>query len=816
MSNQVSGSALSSVPHLQEPNLVQTVPEDVQRTPLAPASFSVSARVAMQLGRESISSSNTAIIELVKNAYDADAEVVSIWFAGLGTPTARMVIEDNGHGMTESELRQHWLCIGTDNKQQAGKSSSKKRIQTGEKGLGRLGLDRLCRRTILQSVRYREPEPGEPAEMFPQVKSGAIELDIFWDRYQAAGQRLETIEHKVTALEHLNFDPVTLEPRPFLKGTRLILEGLKDDWSRERLRELCDELSLLLSPFGRPEDFKIELNSGCGWDDVDGQVHPPVSLLDLANWKVEATIEPIVVRDSSGHERVADERVRICMTSAQHERAYLPPAVLWSDFTRHKGQTAEPTQRLSGCGPLKFEFHVFIRDADELAKSGSGLSEIRDFLLSNRGIRIYRDGFRVKPFGDPAGEYDWLTLSLRRATNPAAISRANWKVAYHQVVGAVFISRLVNPSLIDQTNREGLVEGKAFDDLRLFASKVIQYFEGRAHEDSEKQKPPPEKEPAPEKPSLDTAADVLDEIEAAVRQLKPPAQAPLGPEPTKVIEAAVPRALAALGQAQREIEDERRRNEESLEALREEMVVLTSLASLGIMTASFGHERVNDATEVLNDAARLRKHIDNPQGSLFSKEERLQMLDHLLAGAQRVDTFARFALDHIRPWKRQKEPVRLRKVVERTLTAFDELLCGRFGAKVEPDLAGGADHAVPGWEAGWESVLVNLISNASWALSTKRAEQRRIRVALHVEGSEVVLTFEDSGIGLEAGTEEDIFRPGVSTKRDDRGRQIGTGMGLTIVRSFVTMNRGTIRASASPALSGARFEIRVPRVNVPE
>jgi C4-dicarboxylate-specific signal transduction histidine kinase len=192
------------------------------------------------------------------------------------------------------------------------------------------------------------------------------------------------------------------------------------------------------------------------------------------------------------------------------------------------------------------------------------------------------------------------------------------------------------------------------------------------------------------------------------------------------------------------------------------------------------------------------------------------MLDHLLAGAQRVDTFARFALDHIRPWKRQKEPVRLRKVVERTLTAFDELLCGRFGAKVEPDLAGGADHAVPGWEAGWESVLVNLISNASWALSTKRAEQRRIRVALHVEGSEVVLTFEDSGIGLEAGTEEDIFRPGVSTKRDDRGRQIGTGMGLTIVRSFVTMNRGTIRASASPALSGARFEIRVPRVNVPE
>jgi C4-dicarboxylate-specific signal transduction histidine kinase len=249
--------------------------------------------------------------------------------------------------------------------------------------------------------------------------------------------------------------------------------------------------------------------------------------------------------------------------------------------------------------------------------------------------------------------------------------------------------------------------------------------------------------------------------------------------------------------------------------LREDAIVLTSLASLGIMTASFGHERVNDATEVLNDAARLRKHIDNPQGTLFSKEERLQMLDHLIAGAQRVDTFARFALDHVRPWKRKRDPVRLGKVVSRTLVAFDELLHGRFRAKVEPYLLEKEDYAVPGWEAGWESVLVNLISNSSWALSKRPAEERKIRVALQADGSEVLLTFEDSGIGIEAGTEEDIFRPGVSTKRDEHGRQIGTGMGLTIVRSFVIMNRGSVRALASPSLGGARFEIRVPQLTIP-
>lgn len=127
-------------------------PQEPARIPLAAAAFSVSARVAMQLGRESVASSNTAIVELVKNAYDADARRVTLRFTGLGTDEATLVVSDNGHGMTEDELREHWLCIGTTNKQDS-RLSKAGRIQTGEKGLGRLGLDRLCQRTTLQTRR---------------------------------------------------------------------------------------------------------------------------------------------------------------------------------------------------------------------------------------------------------------------------------------------------------------------------------------------------------------------------------------------------------------------------------------------------------------------------------------------------------------------------------------------------------------------------------------------------------------------------------------------------------------------------------------
>ena len=139
-----------------------------KRTPIGDVPFSVSARVAMQLGRESISNSMVAILELVKNAYDADAETVKIRFGNLDKANPLLVIEDNGHGMTEQQLREGWLVIGTSNKLLSGQSSQKKRVLTGEKGLGRLGLDRLCEKTVVQS--------------FSKEESSGLELEINWHK----------------------------------------------------------------------------------------------------------------------------------------------------------------------------------------------------------------------------------------------------------------------------------------------------------------------------------------------------------------------------------------------------------------------------------------------------------------------------------------------------------------------------------------------------------------------------------------------------------------------------------------------------------
>ena len=182
----------------------------------------------MQLGRESISNSIVAILELVKNAYDADAEAVRIRFGNLNKANPLLVIEDDGNGMTEQQLREGWLVIGTSNKLLSGRSSRKRRILTGEKGLGRLGLDRLCERTVVHS--------------FSKRNLAELSLKLIGIKYEDTSERLEKIRHNLYRIPKSIEDPITNVPVDVTKGTRLILYDLKDTWTKEFLLALKREL----------------------------------------------------------------------------------------------------------------------------------------------------------------------------------------------------------------------------------------------------------------------------------------------------------------------------------------------------------------------------------------------------------------------------------------------------------------------------------------------------------------------------------------------------------------------------------------------
>ena len=760
------------------------------RTPIDDVSFSVTARVATQLGRESISNSIVAILELVKNAYDADAENVKIRFENLNQDNPILVIEDDGNGMTEQQLREGWLVIGTSNKLLSGQSARKKRVLTGEKGLGRLGLNRLCRKTIVQS--------------FSKEESSGLELEINWDKYEEIDTPLEKIRHDLYSISKLMVDPITGVPKELSRGTQLILQDLKDTWTGKFLQDLKKELTLLVSPFAGINDFAIELDSGMKWGEIDGKVGS-AEMLHAAEWKLIAEIDE-------------GRNVSYTMSSDQHQVDFNLKPVPWS-------KKFQPTTDQPLCGPLKFEMYFFPRRAIDLGEIDFSQTQIREFLDSNQGIRIYRDGFRVKPYGEPTGEGDWLRLSYRRQQHPSGVIQGYWRVGYNQVVGAVFLERDKNPDLMDQTNREGIVDGPAFSHLKTLAEDAIMFFELNRQAFEQARHKSTEYEKARGKVTKSTKASL-----EAVKNLRNTTSKVTGILQTATqetpalhevealfnsLDAAVNEVDETVTNAQKAYDQFANAAEEQQEKLQSQKDTLGNLASLGILTTSFGHETLEDTALVMENARQLQSSLDKNlfMISLNVRKVVEDNLEFLVYSATKINNFANFTLKNVSRDKRKRKKVDLSRIVRQILGFFAESLQEKnitvelnLPKKVSPIFA---------FEIDWESIFVNLITNAVWALKNTWIEERKIRISMWEAKNHLNITFADSGCGLEAGTEDKIFLPTFSTKRNKEGEITGTGLGLAIVKGFVEDYKGGRINVQSPCdLGGAEFHIQIPIPNL--
>ncbi len=765
------------------------MPSDIDalsRTVIGQVPFSVSARVAIQLGRESISSSAVAILELVKNAYDADADNVWIMFSDLNTGSPSLVIEDDGIGMSERQLLDNWMIIGTDNKLVSRRSAVKKRTLVGEKGLGRLGLDRLCKSTLVQSFKLGE--------------HSAVELDIDWDKYETAHGKLEAVTHTLSRIPKLARSPVSGALVTKTKGIRLEMRNLRDKWAQEDIRKLRIDLSLLVSPFAGINDFAIWLSTNMDGDDVDGRIVSS-QMLEAAEWKVVSKV------DETG-------RVHHLMSSLNGEVQY-EYSKTWLETFRDAGT---PTPR---CGPLDFEFHFIPRqDVEALSLKRA---QIDSFLDTNQGIRIYRDGFRVKPYGEPSGDGDWLSLSYRRMQSPQGVrqSPGGWRVGYNQVVGAVFLTRKRNCSLLDQTNREGIIDGPALEDLRRFALHSVRFFELQRERYEVSRHPVSPIENVREKASeaSQASSNAIQHLKTAVGSAlalldasPPPGNKapPTAGSVRTILTDAVTLVEGTVADAQILQQRLSDLSQEQQQELQRQKNTLGNLASLGILAATFGHETQGESNVVLSNAQLLRENVQQ----LIFVEDQLRRsiaenVENIEYAAKRIETFAHFILQNVRRDKRQRVHLHLEDVARTVFASFSKVLEEDRRIRVDLD----SEERLPpilAFRIDWESIFINLITNSVWALENTPRDRRAIRVRIGLHDDHVVLLFADSGRGLEAGTEDYVFLPTFSTKRNRRGDIVGTGMGLSIVKDFVESYNGSVCVDSPSDLGGAEFRIAVP------
>jgi anti-sigma regulatory factor (Ser/Thr protein kinase) len=402
--------------------------------------FKPKARIILQLGDQLIRSENIALLEIIKNSYDACAHKVTVTMKHLDDPeNGLIIIEDDGFGMDYNLIKDVWLVPGTTFKQNQIEFkkfiSPCNRIPLGEKGIGRFGAHKL----------------GEEIEVITRFEAKKeVVLKINWKDFDN-DDMLESV-------------PINLHERKpeYFKddktGTKIIIRKLRNKWTRGAVRSLYTAINSLNSPFDSDSSFRVVFKI----DRIEW-LHGLLSfeeIRDNALFSAEAELEANQII-SLNYEFTPWTTLK--KLKGREFKSKLTPIRL-KEYDEAEGKRIFKDIDLSEHRIGRVKMKMLIFDLDTNLMSLGGIQDKRGFktyLKDNGGIRVYRDGVRIYDYGEPGN--DWLSLDLERVNLPAA------RISNNIVIGAIYLDRLASRDLIEKTNREGFIENDAF---RTFYSAI--------------------------------------------------------------------------------------------------------------------------------------------------------------------------------------------------------------------------------------------------------------------------------------------------------------------------------------------------------
>lgn len=737
--------------------------------------FYVDAKTLIHLGRDSIKDHTTAMLELVKNSYDADAKNVEVEiYSKDGSDFIR--VADNGFGMTEDELINYWLRIGFSNKRKS-KISQEGRRKTGEKGIGRISTDRL----------------GAYLELITKSKDNpVVGLKVNWDDFDTEGKDVFDIKVELTHPKTI----ITPQKNGQASdtGTEIRITKLRQEWTKNNIENLYYELSALTPPFDEVKDFQIILKN-----DVAPAFSAPIN----SKFFKTAEIELEALYNGEGPTILYTIKDR-------HNEKPTTESIAWQQLLSKEYKEDVP-QNISEdlrCGPISVKLLFFLREGASVQGTEFKLSELREFLDNNAGIKIYRDNISVKPYGFPSSQfgYDWLGLAERKSKDPAGIGRGaeSYSVTPNQLIGAVFIGRDNNIALSDSAAREGLVESPAFYDLRNLALGSINMLEShRANIYSQTQNARESKKSAATKEAEQIKLDLFSVVEELTNIRDEIASGStvsnkLGA--SRPIEKSIERVNTITERVSKTIDDLLNWNR-----------VLNGLATIGISSTVFGHE-----TE--GSIALFKKAANNVRLLLIDKPKKedidtaISELDKAIKHSKRVAAWGAYALTRIQREKRRKSLTNIKRTVE---AVVKELKPAFEASSIKIEIKGELFTSKT-YQMDIESILINLLTN-SFTACTQKPGERKVLIQVEREDKRDAKGFyfsvSDTGPGIAKEFKNRIFEPLFSTKTvpTQGSKSAGTGLGLTIVKSIVDDLKGEIVVDQDPQLKGARFKIWLPK-----
>lgn len=728
--------------------------------------FDVDAYTARLIGRENVSRLEGAVSELVKNTYDADASHCVLYYE---SSTQTLYLADNGCGMTSDIIKKHWMTIGNSSKKRKY-LSGKGRIQTGAKGIGRFALDRI----------------GDQCTMYTKSASEVLEWSVDWTNFRD-GAPLTSVEADLEAVDYSAAEfvanVVNLDFRTFLQDefgetcTIFKISPVRDDWNEKQIKKMRSNLATLIpqeisgifniyffEEMTKTEDARLIPETSVSKCDykVTFEVTGDNVRVFISRNEFDFKAKREIIISEAGF--TAEDREYFCGKEIIHNLSFR------TFMSSRKAIVENTIGDFSGI----FLFSKIQQQASEKEKyyykSGNQTG------LPWTGVRIYRDNFRVRPYGDPdSSAYDWLLLSNRKAKSPAAPSHQDgkWRVSADQICGTVLISR-TNITLPDQANREGFVETPEFLILKNFLLRVIQLFEGDRQYVFRKLSTYYEiTHPTQQFETEIAQKAAFAESQKKQEGSKPSQQASQSPQTT--VEASKAQAVIAQRDAQ-------------IQSLEDENQLLRALATIGIITNTYVHE-IRGSTNTLGLKVVMAKEELEYDRDI---EGALKYIDEAIICQQSFGSWFKVTIESVKKDRRTMKGVNLYELFEELKASWgDTCPDTEIIVECEPIVFRCFPYEI-------ESIINNLIANSTSAFKAVNQLERKIQIKVGQRDSYIDIIYQDNGPGLSPKYKKDpdlIMEAMETDKTDSDGEVVGTGMGMWIIGKTVTDYKGTVDLS---------------------
>lgn len=738
--------------------------------------FNVNAQTARLIGRENISNLEGAIVELVKNTYDADANDCILYYENSSNI---LYIMDNGIGMTEDTIKKHWMTIGNSSKD-VKYFSKLGRIQTGAKGIGRFALDRISDKCemitindndrIIWNVDWNSFKKDENiTDVYAEIEETSLNIPQFC-------KNIKNKDIKDKLLKSFKNN-----------GTVFKLTALREgEWNNEKILDIKQTLSSLIPP-----NIKNEFSIYFYEENTNTEDALIVAQnIDTFDYKVEFTVSEEgnvnieITRNEFDFKDEFDEVMGKAKFSKE-DKEYFKGKTITKEFKLKEliNLTKEDSDNPIGKFNGTIYFYKLMSTTKDKEKYYYKDSTGRKNMIKNfGGVKLYRDGFRVKPYGEyGTSDYDWLLLANRNRKSPAALSHktGRWTASSDQILGTIYISRL-NEKLKDQSNREGIIDTREFELFKQTILEIISEFEKDRQYVGRK---------------LSDYYDEKTEVERLKKQFLEQAEKRRKQQDNRRTEKSKNKKDEQNGRETLSIDDASKvieKQDETIEDLNQENITLMPLATIGISTNTYIHE-IEESHHILERKIALikRELIKNTD-----KEKIISNIEQVQSTIEKMNSWFSVTLHSIRKKKRELVENNINKIIEEQINLWNDINNGR---DIKINFYDTEEIIFECIECEIISIISNLVSNSIASFENGNNNDKNIiNIRLIKKDCGFKIEYNDNGYGLAPIYKKNpykILEANETSKINKKGLKEGTGMGMWIINNIVTKYKGNIELS---------------------